>query len=92
MQASFLLPSYLVQTIILNLHNLFLLELQDLYDAKQQITQALPQMLEFTLSDELKETFSSHLEEKASDQKLSSLAEGLINRQADKGMTASQAL
>jgi len=49
-------------------------------------------MLEFTLSDELKETFSSHLEEKASDQKLSSLAEGLINRQADKGMTASQAL
>ncbi len=45
------------------LHDLFILELQDLYDAEQQITQAIPQMLEFVHSDELRETLSNHLEE-----------------------------
>jgi ferritin-like metal-binding protein YciE len=45
------------------LHDLFILELQDLYDAEQQITQAIPQMLEFVHSDDLREALSSHLEE-----------------------------
>lgn len=46
-----------------SLHNLFLLELQDLYDAEQQITQAIPQMLQFAQSNELKEALSTHLNE-----------------------------
>lgn len=40
-----------------------ILELQNLYDAEQQLTQALPQMLEYAQSDELKEALLSHLDE-----------------------------
>lgn len=46
-----------------NLQNLFVLELQDLYDGEQQITQAIPQMLQFVTSNELKEALTTHLEE-----------------------------
>ncbi len=45
------------------LHDLFILELQNLYDGEQQITQAIPQMLEFVHSDELREALSDHLKE-----------------------------
>lgn len=60
------------------LHDLFVLELQDLYDAEQQITQAIPQMLEFVHSDDLKEALSSHLEEtRGQISKLEKLAQDL---------------
>ncbi len=53
------------------LHDLLVLELQDLYDGELQITQAIPQMLQFVTSDELKEALTSHLEEtRAQSQKL----------------------
>lgn len=46
-----------------NLHDLFILEIQDLYDAENQIVQAMPQLLEAVHSDELKEAMQSHLDE-----------------------------
>lgn len=46
-----------------NLHDLLILEVQDLYDAEQQITQAMPQMIDMTTSPQLKEDFEKHLEE-----------------------------
>lgn len=46
-----------------NLQSLFMLTLQDLYDAEHQITQAIPQMLEFAQSKELKDALTAHLEE-----------------------------
>ena len=45
------------------LRETFLDELADLYDAEQQITKALPKMQEAAESEELKESFTSHLEE-----------------------------
>jgi ferritin-like metal-binding protein YciE len=45
------------------LRETFLDELADLYDAEQQITKALPKMEEAAESEELKEAFTSHLEE-----------------------------
>jgi ferritin-like metal-binding protein YciE len=45
------------------LHDLLVLEVQDLYDGEQQITQAMPQMIDVTTSPELKESFEKHLDE-----------------------------
>jgi ferritin-like metal-binding protein YciE len=45
------------------LHQLFLDELADLYNAEQQLTKALPKMAKAAESDELREAFESHLEE-----------------------------
>lgn len=44
-----------------NLNDLFILELQDLYDAEQQITQAIPQLLTVVQSPQLKEIMETHL-------------------------------
>lgn len=41
--------------------DLFLHELQDLYSAEQQITEALPQMMKAATSSELKQAFETHL-------------------------------
>ncbi|MDB6032584.1 MAG: ferritin-like protein [Verrucomicrobiales bacterium] len=45
------------------LRETFLDELADLYDAEQQITKALPKMEAAAESEELKEAFTSHMEE-----------------------------
>src|SRR4051812_2842916 len=46
-----------------DLHELFLDELADVYNAEQQLTKALPKMAKTAESDELREAFESHLEE-----------------------------
>jgi ferritin-like metal-binding protein YciE len=45
------------------LHELFLEELADVYNAEQQLTKALPKMAKTAESDELREAFEAHLEE-----------------------------
>ena len=45
------------------LHELFLDELADVYNAEQQITKALPKMAKAARSPELREAFQTHLEE-----------------------------
>jgi ferritin-like metal-binding protein YciE len=43
--------------------DLFVLELQDLYDAEQQIIQATPQLIEMTYNAELRRAFTEHYHE-----------------------------
>ena len=45
------------------LHELFLEELSDVYNAEQQITKALPKMAKAAESDELRMAFEEHLEQ-----------------------------
>jgi ferritin-like metal-binding protein YciE len=45
------------------LHELFLEELADMYQAEHQLTKALPKMAKAAESDELKQAFQSHSEE-----------------------------
>src|SRR5690242_2162321 len=45
------------------LHELFLSELGDIYNAEQQLIKALPKMAKAAQSDELREAFENHLEE-----------------------------
>ncbi len=51
------------------LHDLLIEELHDLYSAETQIIEALPKMVEAATSPELKEAFSTHLEETKSQSK-----------------------
>jgi len=46
-----------------DLHELFLDELADIYNAEQQLTKALPKMANAAQSDELREAFEAHLAE-----------------------------
>jgi ferritin-like metal-binding protein YciE len=46
-----------------SLHELFIKELQDLYDAENQLIKALPKMAKAAGSDELREGFEEHLEQ-----------------------------
>ena len=46
-----------------NLNDLLVMEIQDLYDAELQITQAMPQIVDMTTSESLKQAFEEHLEE-----------------------------
>ena len=46
-----------------DLHELFLEELADVYNAEQQLTKALPKMAKAAESDELRQAFEEHLEE-----------------------------
>lgn len=48
-----------------SLHALFVDELQDIYDAEQQIAEALPQMADAAANPDLKQAFESHLAETA---------------------------
>jgi ferritin-like metal-binding protein YciE len=50
-------------TKISTLEDLFLDEIRDLYDAEKQLVKALPKMAKAATSEELKEAFTSHLEE-----------------------------
>jgi ferritin-like metal-binding protein YciE len=45
------------------LHDAFLDELRDLYDAEKQLTKALPKLAKTATSPQLREAFESHLEE-----------------------------
>jgi ferritin-like metal-binding protein YciE len=45
------------------LHDAFLDELRDLYDAEKQLTKALPKLAKTSTSPKLREAFESHLEE-----------------------------
>jgi len=45
------------------LHDLYVNELHDLYDAENQIVKALPKMIESSRSTELRNALSNHLEE-----------------------------
>jgi ferritin-like metal-binding protein YciE len=45
------------------LHDLFVAQLKDLYDAEHRITEALPKMAEAAHSPDLKHAFQQHLEE-----------------------------
>jgi ferritin-like metal-binding protein YciE len=46
-----------------NLHDAFLNELRDSYDAEKQLTKALPKMAKAATSEVLRDAFESHLEE-----------------------------
>jgi len=45
------------------LHDAFIEELRDTYDAEQQLTKALPKLAKASTSPQLREAFESHLEE-----------------------------
>jgi ferritin-like metal-binding protein YciE len=61
-----------------DLHELFLDELADVYNAEQQLIKALPKMAKAAESDELREALESHLEETQEHaQRLEQVAEGL---------------
>ncbi len=45
-----------------NLHELFVEELKDIYDAEKQLTKALPKMAKAAESDQLRTAFEEHLE------------------------------
>jgi ferritin-like metal-binding protein YciE len=45
------------------LHDAFMDELRDLYDAEKQLTKALPKLAKASTNDELRTAFESHLEE-----------------------------
>jgi ferritin-like metal-binding protein YciE len=54
----------LFSSITLNsLNDLFVLQLQDLYDAEQRLTKALPKMADAASNKELKSAFTKHLRE-----------------------------
>lgn len=46
-----------------SLHDMFLDELRDAYDAEKQLTKALPKLARAAVSDELRDAFKSHLTE-----------------------------
>ncbi|MBA3912472.1 MAG: ferritin-like domain-containing protein [Acidobacteriales bacterium] len=46
-----------------NLHDLYVEQLQDLYDAEQQLIKALPKMAQAATSEELRSGFEEHLEQ-----------------------------
>jgi len=61
-----------------DLHELFLDELADVYNAEQQLIKALPKMAKAAESDELREALESHLQETEEQaRRLEQVAEGL---------------
>lgn len=46
-----------------SLHELYIEQLQDLYDAEQQLLKALPKMAQAAASDELRSAFEEHLQQ-----------------------------
>ena len=47
----------------ISLHDMFIDELRDAYDAEKQLTKALPKLARAAVSDQLREAFESHLTE-----------------------------
>jgi ferritin-like metal-binding protein YciE len=61
-----------------SLHDLFVNQLEDLYDAEKRLINALPKMADAASSDELKHAFLHHLEEtRVHAQRLESIFESL---------------
>ncbi|WP_290652576.1 ferritin-like domain-containing protein [Aquisalimonas sp.] len=61
-----------------SLDDLFIHQLEDLYDAEQRMTRALPKMRDAASHDELRDAFSYHLEETQSQiQRLETIFEAL---------------
>lgn len=61
-----------------NLHDLFVSELRDLFDAENQLVKALPLMIEAATDEELSEAFELHLREtKEQIRRLEQLFQGL---------------
>ena len=56
-------PFHLGQGQVRTLHQLFIDQLKDLYDAETQLTEALPKMAEAAHNPELKQGFEMHLDE-----------------------------
>src|SRR5689334_20160592 len=46
-----------------SLHDVFVHELRDMYNAEQQITKALPKLIKAAESEDLREAFETHLDE-----------------------------
>src|SRR4029434_9763418 len=73
-----------------DLHELFLDELADIYNAEQQLTKALPKLAKTSKNDELREAFEQHLQETENqisrlDQVFESLGESMKKKKC-KGM------
>ena len=72
------------------LHELFLDELADIYNAEQQLTKALPKLAKAAKSSELRQAFEAHFEETRNHiQRLEQVAEsvgGSIKRKKCQGM------
>ena len=63
------------------LHDAFLDELRDLYDAEKQLTKALPKLAKNATSPKLRDAFESHLEEtRGHVERLEQVFEGLDER------------
>jgi ferritin-like metal-binding protein YciE len=63
------------------LHDAFLDELRDLYDAEKQLTKALPKLAKTATSAKLRQAFESHLEEtRGHVERLEQVFEGLDER------------
>jgi ferritin-like metal-binding protein YciE len=63
------------------LHDAFLDELRDLYDAEKQLTKALPKLAKTATSPKLRDAFESHLEEtKGHVERLEQVFDGLNER------------
>ena len=68
-----------------NLSDLFVHELLDLYDAEQQMTKALPLLVQAATHEQLKKTFQDHLEEtREHSKRLEQIFKGLGQRAESK--------
>ena len=75
------------------LHDLFVHELRDLYDAENQLIKALPRMSQAAQSPELKRAFDTHLREtKQQVQRLDQVFQGLGEKPTGKTCKAMQGL
>ena len=75
------------------LHDLFVHELRDLYDAENQLIKALPLMSQAAQSQELKRAFDTHLREtKEQSRRLEQVFQGLGEKPSGKSCKAMQGL
>jgi len=71
------------------LHDAFLDELKDAYDAEKQLTKALPKLAKAATSPELRQAFEEHLEETNGHvEKLEQVFQGLDEKSAASTATA----
>ena len=74
------------------LHDAFIDELRDTYDAEKQLTKALPKLAKAATSPELREAFESHLEETHGQiERLEQVSRASTKRSAASTATASRA-
>ena len=74
------------------LHDAFIDELRDTYDAERQLTKALPKLAKAATSPELREAFGTHLEETQGQiERLEQVFESLEEKCAGSTATASPA-